>query len=131
MDNLSKRYDAAESEAKWRQFWEEHQIYRFNLEEDSPVYSIDTPPPTVSGDLHMGHCYSYSQPDFYVRFHRMNGSNVFYPMGWDDNGLPTERLVESRTGITPENVGTERPSFRRLSRSANNWKKITNRFGDG
>ncbi|UCD09854.1 MAG: valine--tRNA ligase [Dehalococcoidales bacterium] len=107
MVNLSKRYDPAESEKKWQQYWEDQQVYRWNLNSDNPVYSIDTPPPTVSGDLHMGHCYSYSQPDFYARFYRMNGYNVFYPMGFDDNGLPTERLVEDRLGITPDGVGTE------------------------
>ncbi|MFC1948219.1 valine--tRNA ligase [Chloroflexota bacterium] len=107
MENLSKRYYPAESEKKWRQYWEQQQVYRCNLDNGNPVYSIDTPPPTVSGDLHMGHCYSYSQPDFYARFYRMNGYNVFYPMGFDDNGLPTERLVENRLGITPDGVGTE------------------------
>ncbi|HEY94032.1 MAG TPA: valine--tRNA ligase, partial [Dehalococcoidia bacterium] len=107
MENLPKRYDPAKREKKWRQYWEEQQVYRCNLDDGTPVYSIDTPPPTVSGDLHMGHCYSYSQPDFYARFHRMNGCNVFYPMGFDDNGLPTERLVENRLGITPDGVGTE------------------------
>ncbi|MBN2240827.1 MAG: valine--tRNA ligase [Dehalococcoidales bacterium] len=107
MDKLPKRYNAAESEIKWRQYWEDRQVYRFSPDNTRPVFSIDTPPPTVSGDLHMGHCYSYSQPDFYARFHRMNGKNVFYPMGFDDNGLPTERLVESHLGITPESVGTE------------------------
>ena len=107
MDNLTKRYDAGHVESKWHQYWEEKGVYCFQFGKDGPVYSIDTPPPTVSGDLHMGHCYSYSQPDFYARFQRMNGSNVFYPMGWDDNGLPTERLVESRFGIAPESVGAE------------------------
>ena len=90
-----------------RQYWEERQVYKCRMDNDNPVYSIDTPPPTISGDLHMGHCYSYSQQDFYARFHRMNGRDVFYPMGYDDNGLPTERLVENRLGITPEGVGTE------------------------
>ncbi|MBI2850212.1 MAG: valine--tRNA ligase [Chloroflexi bacterium] len=107
MGNLSKRYIPIESERTWRKNWEEKQVYRFQSASRSPVYSIDTPPPTVSGDLHMGHCYSYCQADFYARFHRMKGCNVFYPMGWDDNGLPTERLVEKRLGIRPENVGPE------------------------
>ena len=107
MENLPKRYDPAECEKKWQQYWEEKQVYRCDLDNDNPVYSIDTPPPTVSGDLHMGHCYSYSQPDFYARFYRMIGYNVFYPMGFDDNGLPTERLVENRLGITPDGVGTD------------------------
>ncbi len=70
-----------------------------------PVYSIDTPPPTVSGYLHLGHVYSYSHVDFIARFRRMRGENVFYPMGYDDNGLPTERLVEKRLGVTARQIG--------------------------
>jgi valyl-tRNA synthetase len=107
MSVMPKRYDAASVEIKWQRYWDEHQVNRFRSGVPGPVYSIDTPPPTVSGDLHMGHCYSYSQVDFYARFWRMNGKNVFYPMGWDDNGLPTERLVESGLGITPESAGAE------------------------
>ena len=71
------------------------------------MYSIDTPPPTVSGHLHLGHVYSYSQTDFMARFWRMNGYHVFYPMGYDDNGLPTERLVEKRLGIRATEVGRQ------------------------
>jgi valyl-tRNA synthetase len=77
------------------------------LQAQGPVYSIDTPPPTVSGHLHLGHVYSYSQTDFMARFWRMNGHDVFYPMGYDDNGLPTERLVERRLGIKDSEVGRE------------------------
>jgi valyl-tRNA synthetase len=69
------------------------------------MYSIDTPPLTVSGRVHLGHAYSYSQTDFIARFWRMNGYNVFYPMGFDDNGLPTDRYVEKRLGITAQQVG--------------------------
>jgi valyl-tRNA synthetase len=106
MGALPKHYDSGNIEQKWSQYWQESGIYRFQPV-GGHVYSIDTPPPTVSGDLHMGHCYSYSQTDFYARFQRMNGKHVFYPMGWDDNGLPTERLVEKTIGITPERSGTE------------------------
>jgi valyl-tRNA synthetase len=107
MTTLPKRYDSSAVEAKWRQNWEDRGIYKFQSGAKGEVYSIDTPPPTVSGDLHMGHCFSYSHPDFYARFWRMRGRDVFYPMGWDDNGLPTERLVEKRLGITPEKAGAE------------------------
>ncbi len=106
MSTLPKQYDAKDVEAKWQQRWRETEVYRFQSE-GGEVFSIDTPPPTVSGELHMGHCYSYSQTDFYARFQRMRGRRVFYPMGWDDNGLPTERLVEKQLGITPDRVGAE------------------------
>ncbi len=107
MNPIPKRYESASVEPKWQQYWEDNGIYHFKKDDDRPVYSVDTPPPTVSGDLHLGHCYSYSHPDFYIRFQRMNGKNIFYPMGWDDNGLPTERLVEERLGISPEKVGLD------------------------
>ena len=107
MNPIPKRYESAAIEQKWQQYWEDNGIYHFQPEDNRPVYSVDTPPPTVSGDLHLGHCYSYSHADFYVRFQRMNNQNIFYPMGWDDNGLPTERLVEKRMGISPEAVGAE------------------------
>ena len=91
------RYKSKEAEAKWSRFWEEEKIYRFDPESEKPVFSVDTPPPYVSAThLHMGHAMSYSQAEFVVRFRRMQGYNVFYPMGFDDNGLPTERFVENK-----------------------------------
>jgi valyl-tRNA synthetase len=113
-----RRYDPQAAEARWQRFWEERGIYRYSRQDTRPVYAVDTPPPTVSGDLHLGHCYSYSQTDFLVRFWRMNGRNVYYPMGWDNNGLPTERLVERSLGIKPADVGREAfaEAIRRVSR---------------
>lgn len=77
-----------------QKFWEDEQIYRFSPDGEGPVFSIDTPPPTVSGNLHIGHVFSYTQVEMIARFKRMQGYRIFYPFGFDDNGLPTERLVE-------------------------------------
>jgi len=83
-------------EAKWDAAWEEQGTYRFDRTADREgVYSIDTPPPTVSGSLHVGHVFSYTHTDTIARYQRMRGKSVFYPMGWDDNGLPTERRVQN------------------------------------
>src|SRR5262249_49783710 len=92
---LADKYDASTIEAKWQAYWKEQGIYAWQAE--APVgqsFVIDTPPPTVSGMLHIGHVYSYTQTDILARYQRMAGRNVFYPIGFDDNGLPTERLVE-------------------------------------
>ncbi len=100
MKDLDKNYDFKIAEAKWQNFWHIKQIYKWAAEEPRVNnFVIDTPPPTVSGMLHMGHVFSYTQADFIARFQRMIGKNVFYPMGFDDNGLPTERLVEKQKGI--------------------------------
>lgn len=104
---LPKRYDPTTAEPRLRDWWQEQGTYHFDRNADAPVYSIDTPPPTVSGHLHLGHVYSYSHADFVARFWRMNGYNVFYPMGYDDNGLPTERLVEKWEGVRVADVGRE------------------------
>ncbi|MCL6422167.1 valine--tRNA ligase [Brachybacterium sp. JHP9] len=87
-------------EAKWDGVWSSSQVYAFD--EDTTreqVFSIDTPPPTASGSLHVGHVFGYSQADMIARYQRMRGKNVFYPLGWDDNGLPTERRVQNYYGV--------------------------------
>ncbi|NED96135.1 valine--tRNA ligase [Phytoactinopolyspora alkaliphila] len=87
-------------ERTWSRQWEEQGTHRFD--QSAPrerVYSIDTPPPTVSGDLHVGHVFSYTHTDIVARYQRMRGHAVFYPMGWDDNGLPTERRVQNFYGV--------------------------------
>ena len=90
-------------ESRWTKIWEEKQIYAFDRSKDrKDVYSIDTPPPTVSGELHIGHVFSYTQTDIMARFWRMQGKAVFYPMGFDDNGLPTERRAQQYYGIRCE-----------------------------
>ena len=87
-------------EAKWDADWEASGIYRFDeTRPRAEVFSIDTPPPTVSGSLHVGHVFSYTHTDIIARHRRMAGQAVFYPMGWDDNGLPTERRVQNYYGV--------------------------------
>jgi valyl-tRNA synthetase len=87
-------------EAKWQARWEADGVYRFDRSRPrDEVFSIDTPPPTVSGSLHVGHVFSYTHTDVIARYKRMRGFDVFYPMGWDDNGLPTERRVQNYYGV--------------------------------
>jgi valyl-tRNA synthetase len=96
---LSKKYSSIESEKKWKEHWERNNIYKYDFESKKETFSIDTPPPTISGSLHIGHIFSYTQAEMIARFQRMQGKNVFYPFGFDDNGLPTERLVEKEENI--------------------------------
>ena len=103
---LDKKYNFKEKELKWLNYWDENKIYEFK-EDEKEVYSIDTPPPTVSGKIHIGHIFSFSQAEMIARYKRLCGYNVFYPFGFDDNGLPTERLVEKELGIKAHQVGRE------------------------
>ena len=103
--SLPKQYIPREREPEIQAFWRARGVYEFAPDAPGPVYSIDTPPPTVSGQLHLGHVYSFSHTDFIARFQRMRGANVFYPMGFDDNGLPTERLVERLFGVRAAEIG--------------------------
>ena len=92
---LTDKYDPKTREKFWQNHWKENKIFAWKNDlPKAQTFVIDTPPPTVSGVLHMGHVFSYTQADFVARFMRMSGKDVFYPMGFDDNGLPTERLVE-------------------------------------
>ena len=109
MHPLPEQYDTAAIEKKWQKHWSEKKTYAWDANESREnSYVIDTPPPTVSGHLHMGHVYSYTQADFIARFQRMMGKNVFYPMGFDDNGLPTERLVEKTKKIRAVDMSREK-----------------------
>ena len=99
-------------EDKWRGVWDGNGTYKFQGTRDrKAVYSIDTPPPTVSGHLHVGHVFSYTHTDIIARFKRMNGFDVFYPMGWDDNGLPTERRVQNYYGVRVDTSLKYDPNF--------------------
>ena len=100
-------------EAKWTASWEERGVYRFDRTRSrEEIFSIDTPPPTVSGSLHVGHVFSYTHTDVIARFQRMRGREVFYPMGWDDNGLPTERRVQNYFGVRCEPSLPYDPAFK-------------------
>jgi valyl-tRNA synthetase len=108
--DFPKNYDPKTAEPRLRQMWDELGIHRFDAQSDRPIYSVDTPPPYVSSaHLHVGHAMSYSQAEFIVRFKRMRGFNVFYPMGFDDNGLPTERYVETKYKVNKSKI--RRPEF--------------------
>ncbi len=99
-------------EARWDEVWQSGGVYRFDRSsERADVYSIDTPPPTVSGSLHVGHVFSYTHTDLLARFQRMRGKAVFYPMGWDDNGLPTERRVQNFYGVRCDPSLPYQPDF--------------------
>jgi valyl-tRNA synthetase len=120
-------------EAVWSLRWEDGQVYKFDrsASRDS-VYSIDTPPPTVSGSLHVGHVFSYTHTDIMARYHRMNGKAVFYPIGWDDNGLPTERRVQNFYGVRcdpsvpydPDFTPPEKPGKQELPISRRNFTEL-------
>src|SRR5260221_14313087 len=99
-------------EEKWSAVWEADGTYRFDRgAEREGVFSIDTPPPTASGSLHVGHVFSFTHTDVVARFQRMRGKAVFYPMGWDDNGLPTERRVQNYFGVRCDPTLPYDPSF--------------------
>ena len=124
-------YDFKVEEKLIREFWEEKKIYSFDEKSLKKIFSIDTPPPTVSGEMHIGHACSYSQQDFIARFKRMQGYNIFYPFGTDDNGLPTERLVEKKKNIKSKEM--QRSEFiklcieflkEELQKFTQDWKEI-------
>jgi valyl-tRNA synthetase len=95
-DKLPKHFDAVEVENRWIEEWEARGSYRWDPDRTrEETFVIDTPPPTASGSLHVGHVFSYTHADVIARYKRMTGMNIFYPMGWDDNGLPTERRVQN------------------------------------
>jgi valyl-tRNA synthetase len=124
-------------EVKWAAQWETSGTYRFDRTRSrDEVYSIDTPPPTVSGSLHVGHVFSFTHTDLVARFHRMRGKAVFYPMGWDDNGLPTERRVQNYFGVRcdpslpydPGFVPPAKPEKHAISVSRPNFIELCNRL---
>ncbi len=120
-------------ETKWAAAWNEQDAYAFDRSKTrDDVYSIDTPPPTVSGSLHVGHVFSYTHTDCIARYQRMRGKAVFYPMGWDDNGLPTERRVQNYFGVRcdpslhydPDFTPPEKPGKDQIAISRRNFIEL-------
>lgn len=101
------KYDFQLEQKKWQDFWRENNIFAFDSNSTKPIFSIDTPPPTVSGKLHTGHVFSYVQTEIIARYFRLAGFNVFYPIGMDDNGLPTDKLAEKELEINSKNLPKE------------------------
>ncbi len=129
-------------EARWDEVWQRDGVYRFDrTAERADVYAIDTPPPTVSGSLHVGHVFSYTHTDLQARYMRMRGKQVFYPMGWDDNGLPTERRVQNYYGVRcdpshqydaayepPADAGALKKGHQQVSISRQNFVELCQRL---
>jgi valyl-tRNA synthetase len=124
-------------EDKWAAFWDAEGTYRFDRSRSrEEVYAIDTPPPTVSGSLHVGHVFSYTHTDTIARYQRMRGREVFYPMGWDDNGVPTERRVQNYFGVRcdptlhydPSFVPPEKPGKQEIPISRQNFVELCDRL---
>ena len=104
---MDAKYDFHTAEPRIQSDWEEAGTYRFDPSHPGNPFTVDTPPPTVSGKMHLGHVYSYTHADVVVRYRRMRGDAVFYPFGYDDNGLPTERFVEQRLGVRARDLGRQ------------------------
>ena len=130
-EQKSEIYNPQEAEIRIKEFWEKQKIYSLDMKKKGKIFSIDTPPPTVSGKMHVGHAYSYTQQDVVIRFKRMTGFNVFYPFGTDDNGLPTERLIEKLKNVKAKDM--DRQEFIKLCISTlkeilppfvDDWKRL-------
>lgn len=132
-NNLNKDYDREKVENRIKNFWQEEKIFEFDENSEKPLYVVDTPPPYVSADhLHAGHIMSYTQAEFVVRYKRMKGFNVFYPMGFDDNGLPTERFVEKKHNIDKSKITKSdfiKLCLKETREGAENYKRLWNDLG--
>ncbi|MBX9721920.1 MAG: valine--tRNA ligase, partial [Candidatus Obscuribacterales bacterium] len=103
MKQIPSHFESEKIEQKWDENWESWGIHKYDPSRSrEETFVVDTPPPTVSGSLHVGHVFSYTHTDVVVRYNRMRGRNNFYPMGWDDNGLPTERRVQNYYNVRCE-----------------------------
>ena len=129
---MDQKYDFHKTEKELEELWAQQGVYRYRHGKRGPVFSIDTPPPTVSGKLHIGHVFSYTQAEMIARFKRMQGYDVFYPFGFDDNGLPTERLVERdekiRAHMVPRSVFREK-CLTTVARYEEEFRRLWQRLG--
>ena len=128
---LDKKYNFKDKEIKWMNYWNDNNIYKFEPD-NREIYSIDTPPPTVNGKIHIGHIFSYSQAEMIARYKRIRGYNVFYPFGFDDNGLPSERLVEREQNKRAHEIGREefnKLCFETTDKYEDEFKKLFLRAG--
>ncbi|MDD4661704.1 MAG: valine--tRNA ligase [Candidatus Pacebacteria bacterium] len=123
--------NSQEIEKKWQKYWEENNIYKYDETSQEEIYSVDTPPPTMSGKMHIGHASSYTHEDVVVRYERMKGKNIIFPFGTDDNGLPTEKFIEKEKNVSSQKM--ERTAFIDLCNKTldelrpqfiQNWKDI-------
>ena len=112
METLPKRPDLGKIEEKWRAFWKKEKIYKFNIKSGKNIFSIDVPPITPSGKMHIGHVMSYTHFEYIARYKRMLGYEVFFPTCFDDNGLPTEKYVEETKKVSKATI--ERNEFRKM-----------------
>ena len=128
---LDKKYNAEEKEKKWLNYWKNNKIYQYKRN-GKEVYSIDTPPPTVNGKIHVGHIFSYTQTEMLARYKRLRGYNIFYPFGFDDNGLPSERLVEKEQGKRAHEIGREEFSklcYETTDKYEENFQELFSKMG--
>lgn len=130
---MDKIYNFKKQERIWRSFWRKEKIYKFQENSKKSIFSVDTPPPYVSAEhLHTGHIMSYAQAEFIIRFKRMQGYNVFYPMGFDDNGLPTERFVEKKYNLDKSKISRKdfiKKCLKETKVGAKNYKRLWNLLG--
>jgi len=129
---MPAKYDAQNVEKKWMKTWDKEKTYKFDDTDVKKIYSIDTPPPTVSGKMHMGHAFGNSQQDFIARYKRMRGFNVLQPFGTDDNGLPTQTLIQELKKVNAKDIGRKNfiklclDTLKKELRPAytNDWKRL-------
>jgi valyl-tRNA synthetase len=121
---LPRHFDSAGAEKRWDEAWQKWGVYQYDPGQPrSRTFVVDTPPPTASGSLHPGHMFSYTHTDILVRYQRMRGMNVFYPMGWDDNGLPTERRVQNYYHVRCDPTASYEPGLELAEATAKQRKK--------